>query len=105
MRTKKKKDVDALEYFEKLKGPLSLSRAVIAFREADGISQAAFARKLGVGRSYLSNLENGRLLVSPSQAARIAKALRQPQDFFIKLALDDKLRSEGLRFTVSLNAA
>ena len=65
--------VDAFAHLEKKLGPLSLGKALVATRETDEITQAAFARKLGLSRANLADIEKGRKRVSPERAARFAR--------------------------------
>lgn len=79
--------------------------AVEALRVRDDISQAEFAKKLGVSRQYLCDVEKGRRLVSPEQAARFAKAFRHRPEVLVRLALQDAVSSGGLKLKVSVEAA
>jgi len=88
-----------------LGGPLTFGAAVEALRVGDEVSQAAFARKLGVSRQYLCDVEKGRRLVSPGQAARFAKAFGHPPNALVRLALQDAVRASGLKLHVSVDAA
>jgi len=54
---------------------LTFGAAVEGLRVGNETSQAEFARKLGVSRQYLCDVEKGRRLVSPEQAARLKYAL------------------------------
>ena len=97
---------EASRYLESLMGgPLTLGVALSGLREAEAQSLAEFARLLGVSRSHLCDIEQGRRAVSPERAARFAKALAQSQPQFVRLALQDQVRSAGLRLTVDVKAA
>jgi transcriptional regulator with XRE-family HTH domain len=78
-------------------GPLTLGAALSGLREAETQSLAEFARLLGVSRSHLCDIEQGRREVSPERAARFAKALAQSESQFARLALQDQVRSAGLQ--------
>jgi transcriptional regulator with XRE-family HTH domain len=84
---------------------LTFGAAVEGLRVGDGISQAAFARKLGVSRQYLCDVEKGRRLVSPEQAARFAKAFGHPPNILVRLSLQDAVSASGLKLRVSVDAA
>ena len=95
-------------YFEKLEkkvGPLTFSEMLISWREAEGLSQAAFARKIGLSAQNLNDLEKGRRIPSASRAAKIAKKLGLPEMGLIRLALRDSLRREGFKYEVILESA
>jgi plasmid maintenance system antidote protein VapI len=88
-----------------LGGPLTFGAAVEALCVGDDLSPAAFARKLGISRQYLCDVENGRRSVSPDQAARFAKAFGHPPNVLVRLALQDAVRASGLKLKVSVDAA
>ncbi|HUB28030.1 MAG TPA: helix-turn-helix transcriptional regulator [Tepidisphaeraceae bacterium] len=88
-----------------LGGPLTFAAAVEGLRVGEELSQAAFARKLGVSRQYLCDVEKGRRLVSVQQAARFAKAFGHPPLVLVRLALQDAVRASGLKVKVSVEAA
>lgn len=68
-------------------------------------SQKDFAKFLGISQQSLCDLEKGRKIPSPDRASRIAKKLHEPEDFWIKLALQDILRSQNFHYEVSLSEA
>jgi len=109
MTTKKTKGQarrEASKYLETIMGgPLTLGAALSGLREADERSLAELARVLGVSRSHLCDIEQGRRVVSPERAARFARALDQSEAQFVRLALQDQIRGAGLRLTVEVKAA
>ena len=84
---------------------LTFAAAVEGLRVGNDVSQAAFARKLGVSRQYLCDVEKGRRLVSPEQAARFAKAFGHPPNVLVRLALQDAASASCLKLRVSIDAA
>ena len=85
---------EASKYLEGLMGgPLTLGAALSGLRQSDEQSLAEFAKLLGVSRSHLCDIEQGRRAVSPERAARFAKALDQSEAQFVRLALQDQIRS------------
>src|SRR5512133_888891 len=86
-------------------GALTLGAALSGIRESEGESLAQFAARLGISRSHLCDIEQGRRAVSPERAARFAKALKQNQAQFVRLALQDQVRNAGLRLKVQVHAA
>jgi len=102
----RKKMKDAMEFLEELTGgPLTFGEALAAVRDRENISQTELARKAGVRRSTICDLEKGRRLPSPELAARYAKILRHSEKQFIRLALQDQLRKAGIKYQVNLEAA
>lgn len=95
-------------YFEKLEkkyGVMSFADMLKAWREAEDMSQTAFAKKVGLSVQNLNDLEKGRRIPSPSRAAKIAKKLGLPQMGLIQLALKDSLVKEGFDYDVKLESA
>ena len=86
-------------------GPLSLGNAIRALRLYEGVKKAALAKKLKVSQSYLSDLENNRKEVSAQQAVKFARILKQSKAQFIRLALQDSLTRQGLKFRVDVDDA
>lgn len=52
-----------------------LGKAIMTRRRQKLISQEDFARKAGITRSYMSNIENGKRVVSIAIIEKIAKTL------------------------------
>jgi transcriptional regulator with XRE-family HTH domain len=104
MTTKKSKDYSDFEQ-SVLGSPLSFGMAIESLRLRDSFSQSAFAKKLGVSRQYLCDVEKGRRQVSPEQAARFAKAFGHPPKVLVQLALQDSVNSAGLDLTVNVEDA
>ena len=105
-KTKGKGRAVASKFLETLMGgPLSLGAALSGLRESDQRSLAEFAKLLGVSRSHLCDIEQGRRSVSPERAARFAQALDQSEAQFVRLALQDQIRGAGLKLTVEVKAA
>ncbi len=97
--------IDAMELLESLYGPVTLGGMLWSLRMCDEISQAEFARRLGVSRSHLCDVEKGRKVVSPERAAAWAKVLGFPETVFVKLALQEQLDRAGVKMNVQVEAA
>jgi len=52
--------------------------SVTQWRQAQRVSKAQLARRVGVSRSYVTKLEQGKLQPSGEMMFRIAKYLKQP---------------------------
>ncbi len=104
MSTKKS---EARKYLEKFtSGPLTIGRMLASTRKGEELSQAEFAKKLGMTASALSDIETGRKNVSPERAARFAKVLGLSERQFIRVALQDALNRAGLdKYQVIIQAA
>ena len=97
---------DAVRFLEELAGgPLTLGAAIEAYRQSWELSQVELARRFGVSRQYLCDVEKGRRLVSASQAAKLARKLGHSEALFIKLAVQDQLNSEGISTKITVEVA
>ena len=106
MTTKKLKDSSGSKLQKQILGQdLTFGMAVEALRVRDDYTQAEFAKKLGVSRQYLCDVEKGRRLASPEQAARFAKTFGHPPAVLVRLALQDAVRAGGLKLIVKVEAA
>src|SRR5947207_12134875 len=104
MSTRKKSD--AVELLEKLTGgPVTLGRFLEAVRLGEEMTQPEFAKKLGISKSHLNDIEKGRKAVSPDRAARFAKILGYSQARLVKLALQDLVDRSRLKLHVDVKAA
>lgn len=61
-----------------------ITNAVERWRAAKGVSKAHMARRIGVKRSYMTKLEQGRLQPSGEMMFRIARYLGQPLEILFQ---------------------
>ena len=105
MTTNPKKS-DAVEFLESLaKGPLTVGNLLHSLRKSEEMSQVEFAKKLGISKQTLCDIEKERTAVSSARAARFAKKLKFPPAFFIQMALQEELNREGIRLSVKVEVA
>jgi len=88
--------------FERDFGPLTFGNAIEAKRKCEEMSQKEFAIKLGISAQSLCDIEKGRRIPSPTRAAKIARCIDEPEDYWIQLAFQDMLRKENLDYKVSV---
>lgn len=106
MSTANRKKSEALKLLESVSGgPVTLGRLIEAIRLGEALTQPALAKRLGISKSHLNDIEKGRKLVSPERAARFARALGYSEKRFVRLALQAQLDQSGLKFRVDLDAA
>ena len=106
MSKAKEKTSDAMKLLAKVSGgPLTLGRAVESIRKSEELSQQGCAKKLGVSKSHLCDVEKGRKIVSPERAAKWARILGYPESVFIRLAIQAELDAAGLKYRVEIEAA
>ena len=61
-----------------------LGKNLKIIRTAKGITQGDISRKLGFGRGYVSNIENGKTNPTLSTIAKLAKAIGVSVDELLK---------------------
>ena len=104
MRTREKSET--MRILENAAGrPLTLGGLLESIRLGEDMSQAGFAKKLGVSASHLCDIEKGRKVVSPERAARFAKTLSRSEQQFVRLALQELINEAGLKMKVDVAAA
>jgi transcriptional regulator with XRE-family HTH domain len=109
MATRKKTGkarIGARAYLEELTGgPLTFGRMIESTRLAEGLSLEAFARRLGVSRTHLCDVEKGRRSVSVERAAQWARKLGYLEAQYVALALQAAVTAAGLDLRVRVEAA
>lgn len=86
-------------------GTMTVGLFIKSFREAEGISQSDYAKKLKISRANLCDIEKGRKIISAYRAVKLAKILKIPETTLLKLSLQDALRHAKLNYQVSLTKA
>jgi antitoxin HigA-1 len=103
--TKEKKSA-TMKYLEKLRGgPLTFGALIHSIRETDEHTLEDLAKRLGVSRSHLCDIEKGRRVVSADRAARWARTLGYPEALFVKLAMQAELDAAGIKLRIEIQAA
>lgn len=93
----------SLKAVEKIIGtPLTLGKLIWAIRQSEEMSQVEFAKKLGIAKQYLCDIEHDRKSVSPGLAAIYADRLHYSKEQFIRLALQGIIDRDGLNFMVEI---
>lgn len=93
-----------LEHVEKITGgKLTLGRLIWAIRQADEMTQVAFAEKLTITKQHLCDIEHDRKSISPKLAAKYAETLGYSKEQFIRLALQDMVDRDGLNIRVDVS--
>lgn len=95
----------AMKQLENISGEeFSFAMAVKAYRTREGLTQEQLAEKLGLKKSYISNIENKRDFVTLEQAIRFAKAFKEPAKVWMTFALQDMVDRTGVDVKVKLVA-
>ncbi len=96
---------NALKALEKITGEkFSFSMAIRAYRTREDLTQQELADLVGVKKSYISNIENKRDFVSIEQAAKFARAFKEPVDLWMTWAIQDQINRAGEKFKIKLVA-
>ena len=92
--------LDAGDILEKEVGVLTFGMFLRSARDLLGLTQEKMAKKLGVTKSSICDIEKGRHLVSPKMAKKIAKKTGLAESFAIKLCLQDLLYRDKINMTI-----
>ncbi len=103
---KKSKGSSVDSFFENLRGgPLTFGAALACVRRLEEISQVDFAKKLGISKAHLCDLEKGRRSLTAGRAGNLAKRMGHPPALWVKLAIQDQINRSGLKLIVEVTAA
>lgn len=84
---------------------LSFDELISTFRMCDEMSEAEFAKVLGVSELYLQDVEACREVVGAEEAAAWASAIGYPATVFVQRVLQDQLDKAALEMRVRVEAA
>lgn len=105
MNIKEIHTLSALEETKKTWNAMTFGGLIRSLRMSDGISQVLLAKKLGVSKQFLSDIEHNRKDVGISFAKKVADALGYSIEPLIELLIRDQLRSQHLNYIVELKLA
>ena len=105
MAIKSKITAKTLKELEELTGvKLTIGKLIWVIRDADGISQIEFAKKLDISKQHLCDIEHNRKIISPQLAAKYAQILGYSKEQFIRLALQDLVDRDRLHVQIDVIA-
>jgi transcriptional regulator with XRE-family HTH domain len=90
---------------DKKLGEMTLASFLYSWRKSIGVTQADFAKKLGISAANLCDIEKGRQLVSPKKATEIAKKIGYSQTVLVELVINEQLKVDGLDMRVEAKVA
>ena len=96
-RTVSQRAEESMAFLEELAGPITFGRLLWSIRKGEEMSQTEFAKRLGISKQHLSDLENGRRSISPERAAKFAKKLKYSPQRFVELVLQESVEKAGLK--------
>lgn len=101
-----KETKESLDFIESITGSkLTFANNLLAIRQGEEMTQIEFAKKLGVTRQYLCDIEHGRRFVSPKMAVEYAEILGYSKNQFVRLCLQDLLDRDGLGMIIDVQNA
>ena len=96
---------EANQVFEKSHGPFSFATFMLGIRTTLDLSQVEMAKKLGISKAALCEIEKGRTLVSPLAASRYAKKAGFSESAALEACLQDQLRKAKIKKRVRIEDA
>jgi transcriptional regulator with XRE-family HTH domain len=103
---KKQQKSAAVRFLEGLAGgPLTFGSMLANIRETDEYTLAEMARKLGISRANLCDIEKGRKGVGIARADKWARLLGYSPELFVRLALQSEIDTARLKYRIEIKAA
>lgn len=91
--------------FEKANGPFTFATFMLGIRTTLDLTQVQMAKKLGISKASLCEIEKGRTLVSASAAVRYAKKAGFSITVALEACLQDQLRKANIKKRVRIEDA
>lgn len=105
MITKKSDSIDALEVTKDIWNKMTFGGLIRSLRMSDDITQVELAKKLGVSKQFLSDVEHNRKDVGISFAKKIASVLGYSIEPLLELLIKQQLKRQRLNYTVEIKKA
>jgi transcriptional regulator with XRE-family HTH domain len=105
MTIKKLEECSANKVKKMLEQEMTFAKALVSLRDLYGLTQADLSKKIGISKQNICDIEKERRFVSPYKASLIAKKLGHPESYFVKLAVQDYIKQNGLNYKVILKVA
>ena len=96
---------EANQFFERSHGPFSFATFMLGIRTTLNLSQVEMAKKLGLSKAALCEIEKGRTLVGPQSASRYAKKAGFSEAVALEACFQDQLRKAKIRKRVRIEDA
>lgn len=94
--------ISAKKAIRELTGHISFGDMLLSFRQAQELTQVEMAKRLGISKQDLCNIEKCRKLVSVERAVSFAETLEIPAKIFVKYIFQDQLQKAGLKGEVEI---
>jgi DNA-binding XRE family transcriptional regulator len=91
--------------FDKSHGTYSFATFMLGIRTTLDLSQVEMAKRLGISKAALCEVEKGRTLVSPQAASRYAKKAGFSETVALEACFQDQLRKAKIKKRVRVEDA
>lgn len=105
MSTKTNKSVDALQATKDIWNQMTFGGLIRTLRISDDISQVELAKKMGVSKQFLSDVEHNRKDVGIAFAKKVASALDYSIEPLLELLIKQQLKRQRLNYIVEIKKA
>lgn len=92
----------ARQVFEKIDGSFTFAIFMVGIRTTLDLSQVQMAKKMGISKAALCEIEKGRTLVSPAAAVRYARKAGFSEGVALEACLQDQLRKAKIKMRVKI---
>lgn len=96
---------EANQVFEKVNGPYTFATFILGIRTTLNLTQVQMAKKLGISKAALCEIEKGRTLVSVHAAVRYAKKAGFSTIVALEACFQDQLRKANIKKRVRIEDA
>jgi len=105
MTTKANHAIDALQATKATWDKMTFGGLIRALRMSDEITQVQLAKKIGVSKQFLSDVEHNRKDVGMAFAKKVAAALGYSIEPLLELLIKQQLKRQRLHYTVEIKKA
>ncbi|MES2615804.1 MAG: helix-turn-helix transcriptional regulator [Bdellovibrionota bacterium] len=102
MLTDHNENIDATTWAKKELAKVTFGEILRDLRECDGINQTDLAKKIGVSKQFLSDVERNRKIVSIAFAKKIATIMGYAVEPLIEIIIRDELLKNDLSYDIEL---
>lgn len=99
------KSKNALKATKDIWDKMTFGSLIRSLRMSDEISQVALAKKIGVSKQFLSDVEHNRKEVGISFAKKVSSALGYSIEPLLELLIRDQLKRQKLHYEVEIKKA
>jgi len=90
-------------WLDKEVGPLTFALFMRVARNSLGMTQEEFAKRLGITRGNVCDIEKGRQLVSTQLAVKVARRAGRSEKLALQACLQDQVRKAGSEAKVAVS--